>query len=68
MLAGETTPKPLDTAQLQVKRLCPTCDHRMETHPYGGPGNSVIDTCIRCGLVWLDQGELNVLVRAPGRR
>lgn len=30
----------------------------MESHPYYGPGNIVIDTCTPCGYLWLDHGEL----------
>ena len=41
----------------------------METHPYYGPGNVVIDSCCGCGCgyVWLDHGELATLARAGGR-
>jgi Zn-finger nucleic acid-binding protein len=27
----------------------------------------VIDTCIPCGLLWLDPGELRQVIDAPGR-
>ena len=30
----------------------------METHPYYGPGNIVVDTCSECGYLWLDHGEM----------
>jgi hypothetical protein len=30
----------------------------METHPYYGPGNIVVDTCSECGYLWLDHGEI----------
>jgi len=46
---------------------CPQCHQRMDTHFYGGPGNIVIDDCSRCGLNWLDHGELMRIVRAPDR-
>jgi Zn-finger nucleic acid-binding protein len=39
----------------------------MDTHLYGGGGNVVIDDCERCGLNWLDHGELDRIVRAPDR-
>jgi Zn-finger nucleic acid-binding protein len=39
----------------------------MDTHPYYGPGNVVIDNCGRCGLVWLDFGELDRIISAAGR-
>ena len=35
----------------------------MEAHPYFGGGNAVVDTCERCGLIWLDAGELAVIER-----
>lgn len=62
------TPSPLNTQQLKVRRICPGCEEILETHPYGGPGNAVIDTCFSCRIIWLDGGELTQLVRAPGRR
>jgi Zn-finger nucleic acid-binding protein len=37
---------------------CPLCAQPMIGHHYGGPGNVVIDTCERCLVNWLDQGEL----------
>ena len=61
-------PKPLDADQLRVRRHCPACQQPFETHAYGGPGNAVIDTCPRCQMIWLDRGELDKLVHAPGRR
>ena len=39
----------------------------MITHPYFGPGNVVIDSCEHCELVWLDFGELQQIVDAPGK-
>jgi Zn-finger nucleic acid-binding protein len=39
----------------------------MDTHPYCGPGNIVIDSCNHCNVVWLDRGELGQVVNAPGR-
>jgi len=38
---------------------CPACHQLMDTHPYYGPGNVVINDCGGCGLVWLDFGELD---------
>jgi Zn-finger nucleic acid-binding protein len=40
----------------------------MDTHPYGGPGNVIMDTCEHCSLNWLDYGELQRIVRAPDER
>jgi Zn-finger nucleic acid-binding protein len=60
-------PRPLNPRELERKINCPSCHNRMETHPYSGPGNIVIDTCISCGLLWLDPGELRQVIDAPGR-
>ena len=38
----------------------------METHPYYGPGNVIIDSCGDCDLIWLDAGELKQIEHAPG--
>jgi Zn-finger nucleic acid-binding protein len=57
------TPEPVDPRELRRARNCPRCRRRVETHVYGGGGNAVIDSCERCRLVWLDAGELTMLVR-----
>jgi Zn-finger nucleic acid-binding protein len=44
---------------------CPTCGETMIDQLYGGPGNVVIDTCERCGVNWLDPGELRRIATAP---
>ncbi len=62
------TPATMDRDQLKVRRFCPGCEQVLETHPYGGAGNAVIDTCLGCHLIWLDEGEFTSLVRAPGKR
>jgi len=46
---------------------CPQCREPMDTHPYMGPGNVIIDSCENCSLDWLDYGELDRIVRAPDR-
>ena len=61
-------PAPMNAAQLNIVRHCPACHSKFETYPYAGAGNSVIDACTSCGLLWLDAGELNNLVTAPGKR
>jgi Zn-finger nucleic acid-binding protein len=60
-------PAPLDRRALERTICCPGCSHDMSTHPYYGPGNVVIDTCEQCDLVWLDFGELDQIVNAPGQ-
>jgi Zn-finger nucleic acid-binding protein len=64
------TPGPpiaLNRSELDRKVSCPACTRAMETHPYYGPGNVVIDSCASCELVWLDFGELEQIVKAPGK-
>jgi len=65
---AEEAPIPVSQEELQEERDCPKCHNTMETHPYYGPGNSVIDSCNRCHIVWLDAGELTTIERAPGLR
>jgi Zn-finger nucleic acid-binding protein len=47
---------------------CPSCGQPFVSHHYGGPGNVVIDTCSRCLVNWLDQGELRRIALAPERQ
>lgn len=61
-------PRPVDPNDLDAKQTCPACLEPMDAHPYYGPGNVVIDTCMNCQLVWFDHGELARIVRAPGAR
>jgi Zn-finger nucleic acid-binding protein len=52
--------------QADAKNLrCPLCDHPMDDHPYGGPGNVTIDSCEECSVIWFDRGELRRIVVAP---
>lgn len=60
----ETKPRPLDPSQLERRLICPSCARPMETHPYYGPGNVIIDTCQSCNLIWLDYGELYRIVNS----
>lgn len=57
---------PFDRAELKRQVACPKCNRIMETHPYFGPGNIVIDSCTQCNMVWLDHAELNRAITAPG--
>ena len=54
-----------DWHDLDRRTMCPKCHQQMETHPYGGGGNVIIDTCETCSMNWLDYGELQRIVRAP---
>ena len=66
--SGEPDPvRPVNQAELEREIDCPYCGQVMDTHPYYGPGNVVIDNCPRCSVVWLDYGELGVIRDAPGR-
>jgi Zn-finger nucleic acid-binding protein len=65
---ADAAPVPLEPLELQRRVDCPRCHTPMDVHPYYGPGNTVIDSCRACGLVWLDQGEIARIERAPGRR
>jgi Zn-finger nucleic acid-binding protein len=54
-----------DWQDLDRHTTCPKCRRQMDTHPYCGPGNVIIDTCEECSVNWLDYGELQRIVRAP---
>ena len=66
--SASVIPKPIDLSELEVRRRCPGCEKRLETHAFGGAGNAVIDSCFRCQLIWLDRGEFSKLVHAAGSR
>ena len=61
-------PRPIDPSVYSRRLRCPSCECQMETHPYYGPGNVVIDSCSECGYVWLDHGELSRVERSIGGR
>lgn len=54
-----------DASDLQRRVNCPKCHRPMDTHYYAGPGNVVIDSCDRCLVNWLDNGELARIAHAP---
>jgi Zn-finger nucleic acid-binding protein len=60
-------PPPLRREELARKILCPQCRRKMDTHPYGGAGNIVIDNCPNCRLNWLDHNELYRVTHSPDR-
>lgn len=60
-------PPPLNREQFERQIMYPQCNEKMDTHPYGGPGNIVIDNCVCCKVNWLDYSELNKIIRAPER-
>jgi Zn-finger nucleic acid-binding protein len=65
---GDPDPaRPLRREDLDRQIACPYCGARMDTHPYYGPGNVVIDNCNHCAVIWLDCGELAAIRDAPGR-
>ncbi|HET8546745.1 MAG TPA: zf-TFIIB domain-containing protein [Bryobacteraceae bacterium] len=55
----------LAARELDRRICCPRCNRLMDTHPYAGPGNIVIDNCARCHVNWLDSGELRRVASAP---
>jgi Zn-finger nucleic acid-binding protein len=57
-----------DWKDLDRHTRCPQCGQEMDTHPYSGPGNVIIDSCENCSLDWLDYSELDRIVRAPDRQ
>ncbi len=60
----EEVPRPLDRRELGRTSACPSCRETMEVYPYGGAGSILIQGCARCGLVWLDFGELSAILRS----
>jgi Zn-finger nucleic acid-binding protein len=56
----------LNQDELKRALTCPSCHKPMSTHPYGGPGNIVVDNCPKCQLLWLDTGELRRVITSPG--
>lgn len=60
-------PVPLERQALHRELSCPKCGARVETYPHYGPGNVVIDSCVSCDVIWLDFGEMQRIVDAPGR-
>lgn len=65
---NEERTEPFDRAELRRRVDCPGCGRPMQTHPYGGGGNAVVDTCDRCKVVWLDAGELAIIERYLPKR
>ena len=61
-------PVMIEQAELRKSTHCPACFETMQTHPYYGPGNVVLDSCMECKLSWMGHGELAKIVRAPGLR
>jgi Zn-finger nucleic acid-binding protein/DNA-directed RNA polymerase subunit RPC12/RpoP len=66
--AAKPAVTPPRTSPRDLERVldCPNCGERMITDWYYGPGNVVIDRCEPCDLVWLDGGELQRVIDAPG--
>jgi Zn-finger nucleic acid-binding protein len=66
--SSEYAGKQPEWSDLDRHTNCPLCGKEMDTHPYGGPGNVIIDTCESCESNWLDYGELQHIIRAPDER
>jgi Zn-finger nucleic acid-binding protein len=59
----QEVPHLIDREELKRAIHCPSCQLRMDTHPYFGGGAAVVDTCEQCQLIWLDAGELAIIER-----
>ena len=57
----------LNQRELERRIACPQCGRTMDTHPYSGPGNIVIDNCPVCRVNWLDYQEFWRIVTSPER-
>lgn len=57
-------PRCIEPAELERVLHCPKCGGRMDTHPYAGPGNIVIDNCPGCSVNWVDAQELRRVAAA----
>lgn len=64
----DSAPIPLDQEQLDLHLDCVACHSLMKTVVFNGPGNVVITTCGNCEISWIKDGDLDRIVRAPGRR
>lgn len=64
---SEVVPPLVDHGESSRKVSCPVCKRVMDTYLYGGGGNVYVDSCIECGVIWLDYRELNRIVEAPTR-
>jgi Zn-finger nucleic acid-binding protein len=65
-ISAEAAQQP-DWSEMDRRIQCPKCGGNMDTHPYGGGGNVIIEDCEPCELNWLDHGELERIVQAPDR-
>ena len=53
----------VDGAQVAEERACPGCDRAMSIWDHGGRASLEIETCLECGLLWCDAGEVERLRR-----
>lgn len=65
---SELPPRPIREEELARRIRCPRCNDDMDTHPYAGPGNIVIDNCPACHLNFLDPRELPQILQRTGAR
>ena len=54
--------KKVEEASLELR--CPKCPGHLETYTFHG---FVLDRCQSCGGVWMDQGELEEIIRTMTR-
>jgi Zn-finger nucleic acid-binding protein len=61
---SEDVLSPHNPSELTRTAVCPSCQKMMNSYPYGGPGNIIIQGCAQCRLIWLDFGELSKITRS----
>lgn len=59
-------PPAADPREMDRHLACPQCGGPMLTDWYYGPGGMIVETCPACDVIWLDAGELQRAIDAPG--
>jgi len=60
--------KPLNLKQPKLRLNCSGCKQSMEVYQYDRTGSVVIDSCLQCNFIYLDDGAIAVLERASRLR
>jgi Zn-finger nucleic acid-binding protein len=45
--------------QIETKLHCPNCRQPMCIHPCYGPNSVIVESCVDCGMVWLDCRDMS---------
>ena len=56
-------PRELHAAPTLAQKLCPQCDRPMMEYRFQYTSEVLLDTCERCGGIWVEDGELEQMVR-----